>query len=436
MKNPTTKLLLLGIVLIVGFFVSTEVKAASVLDQLVIDNTADNSTEGGTYTTSDNQPWLTSTAPIEEAIIFVDSWEVGSCVGCQFYVSLKYLVSGSTVLVESSNRVDAGISGSVSFTFPSNTQPSNLLVGYQVGRAFGDFGGTWFASLPIRGETNCTGCKLFGSNGASTFSPYIRLFDNAATSTVSFKNPPFVPFMRTVDFTTWQVCYSLVPTDLPQHFFFRIDYGLTTVGEFSDPSDELTRPGTSAAACTDIGKSHDLEPGAWGARVGLYDINGVTLPIQSSILLFDVTGGTQQTLPINQIIPTEELPTTCGTTNLKIAGVDFGQGICQLFTFLFIPTNGFGERMALTAVVFQSKAPFSFFYDMVNLIQSQSTTDAGNTPTLTFSVPGLGSMPFFQSSTFSSYAGSGNIALFKTIVSAFLYVGLATTIYFTVKNLV
>lgn len=432
MKRPF--ILFLGLFFIGAFLFVGKVSAAVVFDQLVIDEVADNSTQGGVYSTVDNLPFLTSTAPVEEALIFVDNWDVGVCVGCQFFLSLKYLVSGSAVLVESSNRVDAGITGSVSFTFPNNTQSTANLIGIQIGRAFGDFGGTWFNSLPIRGDLSCAGCKLFGGSGSTSFSPYVRLFDNAASSSVSFKNPPFVPFMRTVDFTTWQVCYTLVPTDLPQHFFFRIDYGLTLLTEFSDPSDELTRPGESASACTDIGKSHNLEAGEWRARVSLFDINGVTTPIQSSVLIFDVTGGQQLTLPVNQIISQENLPTTCGTTNLKIAGVDFGQGLCQLFSFLFIPTQTFSSTYADVLVLLETKVPFSYLFEVVDQISSISTTDQNQLPTLSVTVFGT-SMSVFNPTTLSNFIGAENLALFRSLILCALGIAALTTIFYTVRSL-
>lgn len=86
------------------------------------------------------------------------------------------------------------------------------------------------------------------------------------------------------------------------------------------------------------------------------------------------------------------------------------------------------------------KFPFAYIYDIAHVLQAVSTTTASSSvPTLTLTTGASSSVPiafaFFSSSTISQFAGATTVSVFRTLMSAALWMLFATMIFFEVKHL-
>lgn len=168
-----------------------------------------------------------------------------------------------------------------------------------------------------------------------------------------------------------------------------------------------------------------------------------------------VDGGSQyndiygfEGLGAGELVP-EGLPefSDCDDTGFpENIGCYLGVAIQRGFALLFIPSDNSIDRFISLKDTFGEKFPFSYFYDIYDLYQT-----SGSISTTTFSGVRLdlrsavgtssvayrflpGSIDFFSSTTVNQYMGSGNVAIFKTIMSAILYLLFGSMVFFKIKN--
>lgn len=270
-----------------------------------------------------------------------------------------------------------------------------------------------------------------GSGSTSTcphdVAPYLVIEDSLTQSTISWLNPPFATTFISPDFKLWKVCIDIPADNNISAFYALFLYGSGNVSDHQEQSYNVQTnngsPGTYTQ-CIYFPKETDLTPGNYQAKVDLYNYSTDGLLAQSDAIYFQIITGGQGDYPAIISSPITEIQ--CNQSNI------IARGFCEVLTYLFIP-SGLNETQTFadTQSLFQSKAPFAYFYQLKSTFSGVSTSASigyfinttlaskdrnGNT---------LASIPFQFLNTGDSQT-KGVFDDFRPYITAILWFGFAT----------
>jgi len=132
------------------------------------------------------------------------------------------------------------------------------------------------------------------------------------------------------------------------------------------------------------------------------------------------------------------LPTSF-TFNAGFTTVDFGQGICSVTNYLFVPSQASLNRWTDTKTLMATKAPFSYFYSLTNTIETLPTSTLATITPLTLGV-GSGtplhiSFDAFSANTINQYTDSNSRGIVRTLIKYGLYLLFIAMIILEVRHL-
>lgn len=287
-----------------------------------------------------------------------------------------------------------------------------------------------------------------------------QLYDQAGSLlggfNIGFPNPPFAPNFSSVDFTAWQTCIT-IPAYHPSvlSFDFSVTYGTSTPDtpwiddNAADRGLANLASGTPFTGCPGLNKLTALSPGNYQAQATLFDQGGSALA-QSSILYFTITtsspSSTPPVLPGGQSFSVTASTTTsfittpiCPSTSFVVFGADIGKGTCDVLQFIATPSQAQLDAPFNDYAIMQTKAPFSYYFDVLNDItqsaSSSSSTLQGLTITTGSSTPIQVTVDMFSANTINRYSDPTSRSFVRTLIQWGLYLSFATMVIFKIRNI-
>lgn len=151
-------------------------------------------------------------------------------------------------------------------------------------------------------------------------------------------------------------------------------------------------------------------------------------------LVNETTAGTSN-VSLNNCLPTDF------KINFGFGEVDFGNGFCNLFTYLALPTQQDLTDYDTTIQKVNSKAPFSYFADISNIIASSTSPSFATMTPLTLTVGtttphGLHfSFDIFSTDTMNKYTSTTSRGVIRVVLQYALYLMFASMIIIEVRHL-
>lgn len=289
----------------------------------------------------------------------------------------------------------------------------------------------------------------YGQNEDNTFDPYMIIEDNL--SKIEFVSPD--DNQIGTDFEKWVV--SATP-DQEGLMRVQVNYGVGNTTDFQDLSGYwyFTTLPTSFLLAWEIPKSEDLSPDTYTAEACLIDENDTEIECTPEIE-FEIKAGakTENFITTGNIIsPFTAARNSCSDTffaipevNLfgfdSIPRIDFGKGLCKVATYLFVPTDTSMTYFNRVRTTFESKLPFSYFYDIQDAITTSLENEEGTVPTLTINLEdtdlplgGSEGIELFSSDTVQEFAGETNVELFRDLMTWALWLIFMFAAYRIIKN--
>jgi hypothetical protein len=260
------------------------------------------------------------------------------------------------------------------------------------------------------------------------------------SASVNFQAPSYYDGMITTDFQNWTVCAN-VPN---QNGDITVTYGTSSpIGNLDSLAGNLglTTIPIKNGDCFIINKTASTTPGSYQAQATVWDSNNVSIA-SSTILNFTITGGNSTSYPNQQpaLIPIAG----CSATNFKISfftgyEIDFGNGLCNVARFLFVPSQNVINQFTGTAGFLPTTPPFSYLYSLSSQIGTASGTSASMTP-LSIKV-GATTSPFhiqadmFSGATIDKYTDSSVRTALRNLMKWSLYLAFMAMVILEVRHL-
>jgi hypothetical protein len=255
----------------------------------------------------------------------------------------------------------------------------------------------------------------YNYNQGFTMDPVMTINSDIPDTTRSIVwSSDFTQGLVSTDFKYWNACVNIPPQsgNTDTGIFLYADYntfGGNNADQISDNSGYIISmdPAVGYHGCIIFNKTHDLVPGRYQATISLYTGTGSDpqyfgYKVKTDALYFRIIAGSGADLPNNTVqndlgFPTDTtIPTpTCPQTSFRIFSVDFGKGLCTVINFLFVPSSlNETQTFANTQTLFQSKAPFAYFYELKSSFSGVSTSASSG---------------YFISTTLTSKDRNGNV---------------------------
>ena len=318
-----------------------------------------------------------------------------------------------------------------------------------------------WGTTPGSGGDGFNGQLFINSTGAYPNNSLVfQLYDNFGSLlpgfSIGFPNPPFAPNFSSVDFTAWQTCIN-IPAYHPSvlAFDFSVTYGTSSPETPWIDDNQADRglaslaSGTPLSACPGLNKLTALSPGNYQARATLFDQGGSSLA-QSSVLYFSITtsspSSTPPVLPGGQAF-TQTASTTqgqipspiCPSTSFEIFGTDFGRGFCDMVQFISTPSQAQLEAPFNDYALMQTKAPFSYYFNVLNDITQSASSTSSTLQSLTITT-GTGTpiqvtADMFSANTINKYSDPTSRSFVRTLIQWALYLAFTSMVIFKIRNI-
>lgn len=419
MKNRL-RILLYGVAIVVGGFLYTPVHAGiSFGNSLNGDTNIDNQT---CWNTPQTIPGVTG----KITGIRLDLKDIG------YNASTSYaqILLGDLSEITSSAQTTLA-DGSYFFTLPTST-PNIESVGISCVRT--------------------TASSKMGPDHTGTFD----IYTDGTTYTdaqVEFQDPPFTEGFQSGNFLNWSVCVNLSPNHGISTYYSVVTFGTSSpfgVGTSSQISltgiEYVSSTSSPFYDCSSFGMTSLLNPGSYKARATAYTGSG-TMFAQSKTLNFTIID-TGTTTPITQYPNTNSLYNLTGTlktpkctdTSFQLLGVDFGKGLCNVTTFLFIPSQSVLDDGTDLYQTVQTKIPFSYIAEIQGIINNVGSGTPASIPDIKIQTSPSSSLPnlnvsIFSSTTIASSTSRTGFSTLRTLANVLLYVGFAVMLYNTAVHL-
>lgn len=294
----------------------------------------------------------------------------------------------------------------------------------------------------------CADFQVAGTTAADTGlwsggnAPYLKINDSVYIGSLPLADDTLVwvaPINETTttDFRNWLLKANLA-TYTPDTFYIKINYGHGNTTDHEDTSHTFANlPGIRYDSIS-ISKTNDfsVDTNYW-AKACLYDPSNVK-QFCTTTIRFDVRGGEKSDFASNNPGTADAAGrTSCGATGFAIPsfdialgysfpGIDFGNGICRIATYLFVPNSDTVDAIKDLPTELQTKAPFSIFYDIKGMFESEGTTP-GTLGTLT--LHGGSNLNYnvdvLSEDTIDKYTGSTTRNLIRSLIQGGLWLGFA-----------
>lgn len=326
-------------------------------------------------------------------------------------------------------------------------------IGFTVNPTFRFYSDLYYQFFTIKTGSPNSNLRAWGSNSTSTYPNGIMTwngFDSRLTVLESYFivtgnidqnlefDYPIASSSSIPDFTNWRIARNLNEGDA---FKIQIDYGTTTALGYTQSTGWNLCNVDDCEGYSAIPKSNLLIDGQWYAQAQLFVNFGSTSVASTSIIDFVINTSTQEFsgYPYGQGLTQAEQESLCSTSST--GWFDFGAGICQAFTFLFMPNQNTLDQFASLKDEMALKAPFAIFTGVADAWNNVEI-NATNTPSISidFSSTGVASgTPFssvlpnwnaFSSTTIKTYLSDTQIDLFKALITLALWVLYAQSSYY------
>lgn len=232
---------------------------------------------------------------------------------------------------------------------------------------------TWWGS-PQNGyvdENNIFAVKIYDQDGVPP------------AGQITFDPHNFTDNMITPDFQFWNMVINPSSTS---RYDVRIKWGTSTpttyTNSFTDQYDNFYMvEGTEYH--TPVAKTPTSTPGTYIAEGYLYNWNGSTYTQVATTSLFHFTISSGSIVREPPSVEIAEI-VNCQPTSFELLSVDFGQGMCQLFRFLFVPSSLSLDRWTALKEDAVTKQPISGFYQFQSAVTSGASSTASSTLAFTY----------------------------------------------------
>lgn len=376
--------------------------------------------------------------------------------GCAVYVAI--VTSDSVIHYTNSITTDTllygGSLGDVLFPLSTSSQFSLASVG--ITDIFWSYsGGGICASIsgsPVFAESNTDTVPNAYFVDNTSHDMTFTLFDDTGSvlgTSVQLRNPPFVPGMSTSDFYNWQVRVNLqAPHSSISAINILVNYGTTTAMSLGQTNyktyygDYFSVASGAELVNYDmyLRKTSPLPTSAIYTQVVLTDQNDATIAT-SSILSFTVHPGPQTPVPDAVLVGTivgSVPPPFCPETSFSLTGVDFGKGICEIFSWVFVPKPETLQKYAQLGETLKVHAPFSYYYqatDGLSNLTVSSTTMTGLSINTGSSTPIRISADLFSSATIDKYTSPTSRNVVRTLIQWAMYLSFLSMVILEVRHL-
>jgi len=328
----------------------------------------------------------------------------------------------------------------------SNHLPCSSVIGGGSGTYTFTFPGVVTADAISQFSVCRSGFGCFASESA-TLGDSLSVSTSVDLGLVVFGQPSFAPNFHSPDFSDWWVCVNIPANHTYTAYDVAITYGTSTsAGPYIDDiaaqvGNIPLASGTPDTGCPLISKGTALAPGAYKAKATLFDQSGTSLS-STFDLNFTITtstaSSTRPTVPGNSVPGATSHTQPCPSTNFSVFGADFGQGLCTVVQFMFVPSDSALQKWTDSKDLMAVHAPFSYFYDATHDLQNITTTSS-SAPTLTLNT-GTGtpirvSADIFSPATIQKYAGTSGVSTMRTIIEYALYLSFLAMVILEVRHL-
>lgn len=253
------------------------------------------------------------------------------------------------------------------------------------------------------------------------------------------------------DFRSWQFKIS-APANVPYLGWGVNYYNASSTNLIYEDSYNLPNFSGNASALTNtvfpLVKKTNLPPGTYFATGYLDNFSSstsaATILATTSQISFTIGTGTPILSPgtsgqPNGGLPPNYSPTgSCTPTSFSIGGADIGQGICDIFAFLFVPSQDTLTQFGSLQNVMSTHAPFSYFYQATAALQNitvSSSSISGLTISTGTNTPIHVTADMFSSDTINRYTTTSSRSAVRTLLQVVLYLLFLTMVIVEVRNL-
>jgi hypothetical protein len=201
-----------------------------------------------------------------------------------------------------------------------------------------------------------------------------------------------------------------------------------------DPSLAYSTSSLGANTLIFLPKTIPLTAEDWTARAWLVDQDGTTVIAQTSTITFTVTSGTATTYATAPPPTTDDFTADCTSDGSTIG--DIKSAFCTTVRDLFVPSSDALSQYSTLPAMFQTHAPFSYFYnvkDAITNLDPSSSDISGLTITTGGAIPI--SVDMFSSTTIDKYTSSGTRATLRTLIQYSLYLAFVYLVFHEVRKL-
>lgn len=237
--------------------------------------------------------------------------------------------------------------------------------------------------------TPSSSCYFLNDTGEATIS---SITWSVPPFSVSSSSPLAFAFLGT-DFSTWQLGITIQPRPSITGYYYKVFYGTSSPATYVDSLKSqvgilpLTQDNLDNGLndqSSPLNKLFGSSAGEWSARAYLYDQNDATIA-SSSLLTLSIIAGATTTYPSNLL---GQDNANCPASSFQIFSVDYGQGLCKSFSFLFSPSQSDMTRFSSLWDGIKQKPPFGWFSVSQETISGINTTTPASLGLLSMSWAG------------------------------------------------
>lgn len=297
-----------------------------------------------------------------------------------------------------------------------------------------DSSSSWSAWQPMDNTgLNVTKIMFHNNSTYNTFYQYVDDVKFLDAEPDYFEITAPLNFSTVKDFTSWQLLYGVNSTT--SNLILTVQYGTSpTEILYTDSESVSFQPYQVAYSLT---KLHALSQGNWYAQLFVYDLNQdvvgyfpqVTFLVdQASGDIIDINGSTYTSTST-----LSNLNTSCdSTSNL------FTNSLCNLFYFLFIPSQSALNSFISLKDTMLIKAPFNYYQDtkdIINGIHLSSSTEPILNLNLNFGNGTTTSLAMMNYPATASLVGQSSMDLIYNLMRFTIWIYLLIYVYHRITGI-
>lgn len=280
------------------------------------------------------------------------------------------------------------------------------------------------------------GCYIYsaGTPCGDVTSMYFKIIKEGEAFTVNYNFAPVIDGKSMNDFSNWTLQASWDNTS-GRSFGAKVLWGQPFPSDFENPSQPTF---LTNGFITSIAKTPTSSPQFYGAKIALYEFaNGTTTLLSTGATSnFQIVAGDRTGFAVPLETETEVSIASCGETDWQVVGVDFGRGLCNVFRFLFVPSDFSTDRWSTLMSDAQTRMPFVMFYEFKDSFAAASSTasttlaftyNASSSPITGINIP--------LKATLVGFIGETTFNFIYTLMGIGVCFLLAVYTFYRIKNL-